>query len=155
VLVALPARVCLAGPHGRNSCHSQLNKLSSSFSLYSLGADPIENTISNSSFIVLCVPLVEETSCHMLFTGRCLAADGFSYWAIPSSSNLCLVLSCGLFLPNKTLNAFNMTLIMSGEEYRVRSSLLCAPSRTYFLKIIPITDKKLNCIWQHVFAGPG
>jgi hypothetical protein len=55
-----------------------LNKLSSLFPLYIPRADPVENTVSNSSSLVVCVSFPVETSCHMLFTGRWLAADCFS-----------------------------------------------------------------------------
>jgi hypothetical protein len=50
---------------------------SSSCLLYRLGADPTENTVPNSYSLVVCVSVAAETSCHVLFTGRCVAAYGF------------------------------------------------------------------------------
>jgi hypothetical protein len=48
-----------------------------SWSPYNLGTDPTENTVSNSSSFIVCISVAAETSCNMLFTGCCIAADGW------------------------------------------------------------------------------
>jgi hypothetical protein len=45
--------------------HSQLNKLSHLCLIYCPKADPIKNIISNSSFLVVCVSIAMETTCHV------------------------------------------------------------------------------------------
>jgi hypothetical protein len=52
-------------------------------SLYSLGTDSVENTVSNSSLIVAFVFVAAETSYHVLFIGRSLSkaiSSGPLFW---------------------------------------------------------------------------
>jgi hypothetical protein len=42
-----------------------------------IGSDPIQNTISNSCFIVAFAPIATEADCHMLFSGHCQTTDDF------------------------------------------------------------------------------
>jgi hypothetical protein len=65
--------------------------MSSLFLLYILRADLVENAVSNSSSLVVCISIAVETSWHMLFTGRCLAVDGFSCWTILLSCQSMLI----------------------------------------------------------------
>jgi hypothetical protein len=73
-----------------------LTRFSSSCLLYSLRSDSIENTVSNSSFLVVCISVVAETGCHVLFTGHCIAADDFSCLTMLLSCHN-MIFSC--FLP--------------------------------------------------------
>jgi hypothetical protein len=54
-----------------------LSKLFSSYPQYSIREDQIENSVSIISSSSTSVSVEAETTCYLLFTGRCVVSDGF------------------------------------------------------------------------------